>query len=398
LSEEKFAMGSAQDYATISVQLDAFSSPHSNCAMRKRRSKTPLVSVSDFEATAEAKMSSMALEYLQSGAADEITLRRNRSIYDSLLLKPRVLRDVNQLDTSLTLFGVKMQHPLLLCPTAYQKLFHTDGELAAAAGAAKAQTIYTASSFSTVSIEKIAASSSHPIWFQLYTPPDRAISADLIQRAEKADCKAIVLTVDTPVLGTRNREMRSSFHLPRGMVRENLRKYGIGLTRDAHFSATGVATTALDASLTWEHVRWVRSRTKLPLLLKGILAPEDASLAVDHGADGIVVSNHGARNLDTTPSTLEALPGVVDAVSGKIPVLVDGGIRRGTDIFKAIALGATATLIGRPYVYGLAVSGSAGVARVIEILLTELRAAMALCGRPTLASIDESVLWNHRAP
>jgi len=363
--------------------------------MPKRRSKIPLVSVSDFEAAAEAKMSTMAREYLQSGAADEITLRRNRSIYDSLLLKPRVLRDVNHLDTSLTLFGAKLQHPLLLSPAAHQKLFYKDGELAAAAGAAQTQTIYTVSSFSTVSIEEIAASTSHTFWFQLYTPPDRAISGDLIHRAEKCGAKAILLTVDTPVLGTRNREMRINFHLPRGIIRENLRKYGVGLTREAHFSPTGVATTALDASLTWEHVDWVRSQTKLPLLLKGILAPEDAKLALDHGADGVVVSNHGARNLDTTPSTLEALPGVVAAAGGKIPVLLDGGIRRGTDIFKALALGATATLIGRPYVYGLAVSGSAGVARVIEILLSELRAAMALCGSPTLGSIDRSVLWNH---
>lgn len=365
--------------------------------MPKRRRKTPLVSVSDFEAAAEAKMSTMAREYLQSGAADEITLRRNRSIYDSLLLKPRVLRDVNHLDTSLTLFGAKLQHPLLLSPTAHQKLFHKDGELAAAAGAAQTQTIYTVSSFSTVSIEEIAAGTSHAIWFQLYTPPDRAVSADLIQRAEKCGAKAILLTVDTPVLGTRNREMRSNFHLPPGIIRENLRKYGVGLTRDVHFSPAGVAITAHDASLTWEHVDWVRSRTKLPLLLKGILAPEDAKLALDHGVDGVVVSNHGARNLDTTPSTLEVLPGVVAAAGGKIPVLVDGGIRRGTDIFKALALGATATLIGRPYVYGLAVSGSVGVARVIEILLSELRAAMALCGSPTLSSIDKSVLWNHQA-
>ena len=362
--------------------------------MPTRRARTPLVSVSDFEFAAEAKMSHMAREYLQSGAADEITLRRNRTIYDSLLLKPRVLRDVSGLDTSLTLFGEKMDHPLLLAPTAYQRLYHKDGELASAAGAAQTGTIYTAGSFSTFTIEKIAASTKHTIWFQLYTPPDRAISEDLIRRAEDSGCKAIVLTVDTPVLGTRNREMRAGFHLPKGIVRENLRKYGSGLTRVAHFSSSGIAQTALDNSLTWEHVDWVRSRTKLPLLLKGILAAEDAQLALEHRADGIVVSNHGARNLDTVISTVEALPEIVQAVSGKVPVLVDGGIRRGTDIFKALALGATATLIGRPYVYGLTAGGAAGVAKVIEILLRELRAAMSLCGRPTLTSIDKSVLWN----
>ncbi|GAC1630129.1 MAG: alpha-hydroxy acid oxidase [Candidatus Acidiferrum sp.] len=338
-------------------------------------------------------MSRMAREYLQSGAADEITLRRNRSIYDSLLLKPRVLRDVSGLDTSFELFGKKMAHPLLLAPTAYQRLYRKDGELASAAGAAQTETIYTASSFSTFTIEKITANPKHRVWFQLYTPPDRAISEDLIKRAEDSGCEAIVLTVDTPVLGTRNREMRAGFHLPKGLVRENLRKYGTGLTRTAHFSSTGVAQTALDASLTWDHVDWVRSRTKLPLLLKGILASEDAKLAIEHHADGVIVSNHGARNLDTVVSPLEALPEVSQAVSDKIPVLVDGGIRRGTDIFKALALGATATLIGRPYIYGLTVGGASGVAKVVEILLQELRAAMALCGRPTLNSIDESVFW-----
>lgn len=338
-------------------------------------------------------MSHMAREYLQSGAADEITLRRNRAIYDSLLLKPRVLRDVGGLETSFDLFGKKMAHPVLLAPTAYQRLYHKDGELASAAGAAQAEAIYTASSFSTVTIEKIAENPKHRVWFQLYTPPDRAISEDLIKRAEDSGCEAIVLTVDTPVLGTRNREMRAGFHLPKGLVRANLRKYGTGLTRTAHFSSTGIAQTALDASLTWDHIDWVRARTKLPLLLKGILASEDAKLAVEHHADGIIVSNHGARNLDTVVSTLEALPEISQAVSDTIPVLVDGGIRRGTDIFKALALGATATLIGRPYIYGLTIGGASGVAKIVEILLQELRAAMALCGRPTLNSIDESVFW-----
>jgi 4-hydroxymandelate oxidase len=287
-----------------------------------------------------------------------------------------------------------MPHPLLLSPTAYGRLFHKQGELAVAEGAAQTKTIYTVSSFSTTKLEKIAASTTHPLWFQLYTPPDQAISADLLKRAEDSGYKAIVATVDVPVLGTRNREMRSAFHMPLGMVRENLRKYGKGLTRSAHFSRVGVVATSLNASLTWDYVDWMLSLTKLPIILKGILSPEDARLAVQRGAQGVIVSNHGARNLDTMPSTLEALPGVVKAVDGKIPVLFDGGIRRGTDIFKALALGAKAALIGRPYIYGLAVNGAAGVARVIEILLEELRVAMSICGRPTLASVDKSVLWN----
>lgn len=388
------AIGIAQDYATIPALLDAFSWTRYNYAMPKRRSKMPLVSVSDFEAAAEAKMSHMAREYLQSGAADEITLRRNRSVFESLLLKPRVLCDVSHLDTSLNLFGLAMPHPVLLSPTAYGRLFHKQGELAVAGGAAQTKSIYTVSSFSTTKLEKIAASTTHPLWFQLYTPPDQAISAELLKRAEDSGYKAIVATVDVPVLGTRNREMRSAFHMPLGMVRENLRKYGKGLTRSAHFSNVGVVATSLNASLTWDYVDWMLSLTKLPIILKGILSPEDARLAVQRGAHGVIVSNHGARNLDTMPSTLEALPGVVKAVDGKIPVLFDGGIRRGTDIFKALALGAKAAFIGRPYIYGLAVNGSAGVARVIEILLEELRVAMSICGRPTLASVDKSVLWN----
>jgi len=395
LFSEKFAIGIAQDYATISASLDAFSRTRYNYAMPKRPSKMPLVSVSDFETAAEAKMSHMAREYLQSGAADEITLRRNRSIFDSLLLKPRALCDVSSLDTSLNLFGVAMPHPLLLSPTAYGRLFHKQGELAVAEGAARTKTIYTVSSFSTTKMEKIASSTTHPLWFQLYTPPDQAISADLLKRAEDSGYKVIVATVDAPVLGTRNREMRSAFHMPHGIIRENLRKYGTGLTRSAHFSDVGVVATSLNPSLTWDYMDWLRSLTKLPILLKGILSPEDAKFAVEHGAHGIIVSNHGARNLDTLPSTLEALPGVIEAVGGNIPVLFDGGIRRGTDIFKALALGAKAALIGRPYVYGLAVNGAAGVARVIEILLEELRVAMSICGRPTLASIDKSVLWNN---
>ena len=338
-------------------------------------------------------MSRMAREYLQSGAADEITLRRNRAVFDSLLLKPRVLCDVSKLDTSLTLFGAAMEHPVLLAPAAYHKVFHKQGELATATGAAQTKTIYTVSSYATTSMEKIAAITNHPLWFQLYTPPDHNISRDLVQRAEATGYRAICLTVDTPVLGTRNREMRSNFHMPRGVVRENLRKYGKLLTRDTHFSKTGAATTSFNTALTWKHVDWVRSLTKVPILLKGILSPEDAKLAIEHGAHGIVVSNHGGRNLDTAPSTLEALPGVVEAVGGKIPVLMDGGIRRGTDVVKALALGASAVLIGRPYIYGLAVAGAPGIAHVIEILLEELRAAMALCGRPTLASLDRSVLW-----
>lgn len=335
----------------------------------------------------------MAQEYLASGAADEITLARNRAVFDSRLLNPRVLRDVGTLSTSVELLGTALAHPILLAPTAYHRLFHKQGELATADGAADAGAVYVVSSFATISMEKIAARTKMAKWFQLYTPPDRSLCRDLIRRAEAAGYLAICLTVDTAVLGTRNREVRCGFELPRGMRRENLVGYDASVTRGAHFDRSGRRLTILNSSLTWDYVGWIRSETKLPVLLKGILAPEDARLAVEHGAAAIVVSNHGGRNLDSAPATLEALPAVARTVAGRIPVLFDGGIRRGTDVLKALALGAGAVLIGRPYLYGLAVSGAKGVSKIVEILVEELRTAMALCGVDSLAQADRSVLW-----
>ena len=335
----------------------------------------------------------MAREYLTGGAADEITLGRNRSAFDALLLKPRVLRDVSHLDTSLDLLGRRAPHPILLAPAAYQKLFHREGEQAAVRGASAREAIFVASSFATVSLEDTANAARGPIWFQLYMPAERAISKDMVQRAEVAGYQAIVMTVDTPVLGVRNREMRTGFHLPPGLHRENLRRYHSPLADAAHFGKKGEYAAVLDASLTWADVDWVRSLTKLPILLKGILAPEDAELAIRHGAAGIIVSNHGARNLDTVPAAIEALQPVAKVVAGRIPILLDGGIRRGTDVIKALALGARAVLVGRPYLWGLAVAGAEGVEDVIRILLDETRSAMALCGRPTLSAIDRTVLW-----
>lgn len=359
-----------------------------------RRSKTPpLVSVPDYEQAAAKSLPLPAREYLNSGAADELSLRRNRAAFDDLLLKPRVLRDVSRLDISVELFGRTLEHPVFLAPTAYHKLFHRQGELATARAAAKAGALLCVSSFSTTSLEDIARATTATKWFQLYMPPVREIPKDLVRRAAAAGYDAICMTIDTPVLGVRNREMRTGFGLPRGMHRENLRPYGISLTDSAHYSKSGAQLVGLDASITWKEVDWVRSLTKLPVVLKGILAPEDAKLAVEHGAAGIIVSNHGARNLDTTPATIEALPQVVEAVAGRIPVFLDGGIRRGTDILKALALGARAVFVGRPYLWGLAVEGEAGVHAVIRILVEELRAVMALCGRPSIASLDRSVFW-----
>jgi len=352
---------------------------------------TELVAIEDFEEVARRQLAAMTYAYVAGGAGDEISLRRNRSAFDALLLKPRVLRDVSRIDTTVELFGRTLSCPILLAPTAYHRLVHPDGELATARGAGAAGLPLVVSSASNTTIEDVAAVATAPLWFQLYVQTDRAFTRDLVQRVEAAGCEAICITVDTPVLGTRRREIRAGFCLPEGLDRANLR--GCRGATAAHLDESGVYSAVLDAAMTWEAIDWVRGFARVPVLLKGILAPEDAVLAVEHGVDGIIVSNHGARNLDTTPATIEALPHVVAAVDGRLPVLLDGGVRRGTDVVKALALGARAVLIGRPYLWGLAAAGPEGVEKVVELLRTELVAAMALCGLPSLAAIDGAALW-----
>jgi 4-hydroxymandelate oxidase len=354
----------------------------------------PLACISDYEQAAKAKLTPMAWEYICGGAGDEITLAWNHDAYADIRLRSRVLVDVSRIDTSTTLLGQDLPHPILIAPTAYHKLVHGDGEVATARGAGAANATMIVSAFSTSKLEEIAGAATSPLWFQLYVQPDREFTRDLVARAEAAGARALVLTCDTPVLGARNRETRIRFKLPDGVTRENL----VGL--DAHVaSATHrppegqIYSAVLDPRLTWKDVDWLRSISKVPVLLKGILDPEDAKLAADAGANGIIVSNHGARNLDTVPATITALPRVARAVAGRLPIIVDGGIRRGTDVIKALALGASAVAIGRPCLYGLAVNGSAGVAHVIDILRTEFEMAMALTGRTTVAAIDPSVIW-----
>lgn len=335
----------------------------------------------------------MAYNYIAGAAADEVTLRRNRECYDAIRLKPRVLVDVSKLDTTLELCGQKLDFPILLAPVAYHKLVHPEGERATARGAGAARATLVVSSFATTAIEKVAQAATSPLWFQLYVQRDRAFTRDLVQRAEAAGCRAICVTVDTPVGGARNREMRDRFHLPPGVEVENLHPLGRKAKRSGHVGGSGIYSMGLDPTFTWEGIEWIRSIAKAPVLLKGILAPEDARLAVQHGAAGILVSNHGGRNLDTLPATIEALPRVIEAVEGSVPVLVDGGVRRGTDIVKALAFGARAVLIGRPYLWGLAVGGAGGVEQVVKTLRMEFEAAMALCGTPTLAKFTRQVLW-----
>jgi len=353
---------------------------------------TPLINLFDFETLARQRLSRMALEYVSSGAGDEITLRRNRECFDDLRLHPRVLVDASKIDTSLELFGERLEFPILLAPCAYQKLVHPDGELAAARAAGKAGAPFVVSTFATTALEEIASVSEASLWFQLYVHPDHGFTRDLIRRTESAGYRVLCVTVDTPILGIRDRERRAGFHLPPGLERANLKTLGTAVTKMGHFEGGG-NYSILDPAINWETIAWIRSLTKLPVVLKGILSPEDARMACEHGASGIIVSNHGGRNLDTVPATVEALPGVMEAVEGRIPVLLDGGIRRGTDIVKALAFGAKAVLIGRPYLWGLGVGGVQGIEQVIRILRMELEAAMALCGTPSIPRITPSALW-----
>lgn len=355
-----------------------------------------LASLADFEKAARDRMSTMAYEYVSGGAGDELTLKWNQSAYTDIKLRPRVLVDVSHINTTVRLFGREFPHPILLAPTAYHKLVHPEGEIATVRGAAVARAAMIVSSFATVKFEDIArAAAGSPVWFQLYVQPDRGFTRALVQRAEAAGCQALCLTVDTPVLGARNREARIAFSLPEGMTRANLEGLSGINASAAHRPPEGAIYSAvLEPRLTWKDVDWLRGFAKVPVLIKGVLDADDAKRAVEAGVAGLIVSNHGARNLDTVPATVTALPPIADIVAGRIPILIDGGIRRGTDVLKALALGASAVAIGRPYLYGLAVDGSAGVTRVVQILLTELEMAMALTGRTTLAAIDRTVLWN----
>jgi 4-hydroxymandelate oxidase len=334
-----------------------------------------LFSIPDFEAAAEKRVVHGAWQRIQGGAADEVTVRWNREAWQQIRLRPRVLIDVSELDTRTTLFGQEMPFPILLAPTGAQGLIHPNGDLEVAAGAAEAQATLVISSSASLRVEEIACHTNAPVWFQLYVQRDRGFTKDLVQRAEDAGCRALCVTVDSPSHGTRDRERRAKHGLP---VRE--------LPNFAN-------QDYLDPTLSWKDIDWLLSFARTPVLLKGILDVDDADLSIKAGVAGIMVSNHGGRNLDTVPSTADALPQIVDRVAGRVPIIVDGGIRRGTDILKALALGAAAVQIGRPYLYGLGVAGAEGVAQVVRLLRKELELAMMLTGRATIASINRTVLW-----
>ncbi|MEV0495518.1 alpha-hydroxy acid oxidase [Streptomyces atratus] len=331
---------------------------------------------------AHHRMPPSAWAYLMGAAVDEHTARWNTTRYAELPLLPRVCVDVSDVDTSCTLLGTRLNHPILLAPVALQRLFHADGEHATLAGAATGGTLPVISMESSVSLRDLSGAGSPPFWFHLYVQRDRGLTRELIARAEDAGAEALVLTLDTPVAGHRYRQQAAMTHLPDGVRRANL-------PDDADPRLAG---GCLDPSVTWTDIEQLASATRLPVVGKGVLHPDDALRACAAGLAAVVVSNHGGRNLDTAAATVDQLPAVAEAVAGRIPVLVDGGIRRGTDVLKAIALGATSVLIGRPYMWGLATDGADGVRAVVDLLRDELATAMALCGTPRLELIDERVL------
>ncbi|MDF2771488.1 MAG: alpha-hydroxyacid dehydrogenase, FMN-dependent L-lactate dehydrogenase [Geminicoccaceae bacterium] len=353
----------------------------------------PFLNLAEIEAAARERLTALAYEYYVGGANDEVTVRENRSAFERLALRYRVLVDVSRRSTQTSVLGQSIELPVLLAPTAFQRLACDEGEIAAARAAATAGTIMILSTASTCTIEDVGAVPG-PKWFQLYVYTDRSLTEALIARAEAAGMTAIVLTVDAPMLGRRERDLRNRFHLPDGVRLANVPSSGSVPIPTGH-GESGLAihfASGIDASLTWRDVEWLRSRTRLPVLIKGIVRGDDAARAIDHGAAGIIVSNHGGRQLDTAIPTIRALPEVVDAVAGRVDVLLDGGVRRGTDVIKAIALGARAVLVGRPVVWGLAAGGEAGVRRVLDLLRSEIDLAMALCGCPTVADISRDLV------
>jgi len=366
-------------------------------AARKKRpaisSLDALLNVADAEAAARRAMSRGAFDYYAGGAEDERTLARNRDGIDRWVLLHRVLVDVSHVDLATTALDAPLTMPICLAPAAFHRLAHKDGEVATARAAGTAGTLLTASTIASTSLEDIAAAASGPLWFQLYVYKNRDIARDLAERAERAGYSALVLTVDTPMLGRRERDFRNGFTLPPSVKMANFEKYGDQFERwNVPGGMAARIHELMDHSLTWESVDWLRSVTRLPIVLKGIVRADDARRAVEAGVRAIIVSNHGGRQLDGGEATILALPDVVDAVAGRAEVYVDGGFRRGSDILKALALGARGAFIGRPYLWGLAAGGEAGVGRVLEILRAELGLAMALAGCARLSDIDRSLV------
>lgn len=361
------------------------------------------VNVREYHVLAKAKLPKMMYDYYASGADDEQTLEDNESGFRRLRFRPRVLIDVSAHDLAVNVLGVNISFPLIVAPTAMQRMAHPEGEVATSRAVANAGTIMTLSSWSTTALEDVAAAApGAPRWFQLYVYKDREKVQQLVRRAEAAGYLAIALTVDTPRLGRREADIKNQFSLPNHLTMANFADVSSKERTMEGSSGSGLASyvaSLIDRSLSWKDIKWLQGITRLPIIVKGVVTAADAKIAVQMGCGGIIVSNHGARQLDGVVSTIDALEEVVEAVQGRIPVFVDSGVRRGTDILKALALGATAALVGRPVVWGLTVGGQQGIEHVLQMLKDEFELAMSLCGCVSVSDIKrEMVVRDSFAP
>jgi L-lactate dehydrogenase (cytochrome) len=372
-------------------------------------------SIEDLRRAARRRLPRAIFDFIDGGAQDEVTLRHNLADFHRLNLLPRVLTDVAARDQSVTVLGQRFESPLILAPTGLPGVVAPNGAMQAALAADRAGAGFCLSTMSTASIEEIAKASARPVWFQLYVMRDRGLTRSMMQRAKAAGCSALVMTVDLQMQGQRDRDVRNGLTIPPRFRPANALDFAlhpgwvwrfltgpkvtlanfVGTGKgDDMFTIAGFVNSQFDQSVTWKDIDWVRGIWDGPLALKGILNPLDARLAVEHGVSGIIVSNHGGRQLDGVPSAIAALPGVVDAVSGRAEVILDGGVRRGNDVLKALALGAKACMIGRPFLYGLAAGGRAGVDRALEIFRNEIDVNLALLGRAGVKELDRTaVTW-----
>lgn len=352
-----------------------------------------IASLDDYVPYAKQRLSESAWSYFSGGAADGKALIRNKTSFDNYELLPRILNDIKHGDTKLNLLGNETPYPIILAPVAYQRMAHDDGELATVLAASAMQAPFVLSMQSSCDLQDVAQQSHSLIWFQWYKQFDQASSEQLLKKVESAGYQAIVLTVDAPVSGIRNQEQRSQFSLPPGVSAVNLNNFKQpSISGGAAGSSPVFGSGILNHAATWDDLSFLINSTNLPIILKGVLNSKDAEKAMSLGARGIIVSNHGGRTLDAITTPIRMLPQIRSAIGNDALILLDGGIRRGTDILIAIALGANAVLIGRPYIYALAAAGASGVAHVLHILRTELEVAMALCGCAKLSDVNSELL------
>ncbi|CAI5490993.1 unnamed protein product [Closterium sp. Naga37s-1] len=366
------------------------SSPAKRAAMAAASSNpsSTVTNISEFQCLAKEKLPKQAYDYYASGAEDQWTLAENRNAFERIRFRPRILIDVSSVDTTTSVLGHRISMPIMLAPTAFQRMAHPEGELATARAAAKFDTAMVLSSWATSSVEEVASVGPGLRFFQLYVYKDRQVVEQLVRRAERAGFKAIALTVDTPRLGRREADIKNRFVLPPHLTLKNFEGLNLGsMDKSQESGLSSYVAGQIDRSLSWKDITWLKSITSLPILVKGVITAEDAEISIEYGAAGIIVSNHGARQLDYVSATICALEEVVKATRGRVPVFLDGGVRRGTDVLKALALGAAGVFVGRPVPFALAVDGQAGVEKLLGILKDEFELALALAGCTRVADI-----------